>query len=80
MKNEFSKVTAYISKDQRSKWEINSEKFFMIDFSDKNKTYRLFNPIVKKYYIRGDIIFNEKSRYESIKMIKFIDNETNKTN
>ena len=52
----------------------------MIDFSDKNKTYRLFDLVMKKYYINGDIIFNEKPRCEFIEMIKFIDYEINKTN
>ena len=52
----------------------------MVDFSDKNKTYRLFDLVMKKYYISGDIIFSEKPRCESIEMIKFIDYEINKTN
>lgn len=52
----------------------------MVDFSDKNKTYLLFDLVMKKYYINGDIIFNEKPRCEFIEMIKFIDYEINKTN
>lgn len=46
MKNNIAKITtftnfrSYIPKDQRNTWDINSEKFFMIDYSKGNKVYR----------------------------------------
>lgn len=31
---------------KKSKWQINSEKYLMINYSEENEIYRLFNPVV----------------------------------
>lgn len=74
-------IVMFIQKDQRNKQEINLEKYLMINYSEKNKIYQLFDFIGKKCYSqRYYYIFNEKPGYESIKIIEFINNKTNKTN
>lgn len=47
------------------KLKKNSKKYLMMDQNEGNNTYRLFDPILKKYYIHRDIIiFNEIFRCE----------------
>lgn len=49
-------IVMFIQKDQRNKQEINLEKYLMINYSEKNKIYQLFDFIGKKCYIHRDII------------------------
>lgn len=48
----------HIPKDQRSKWEMNSTKMMMIGYSDGNKAYKVYDPALRKCYVRRDVVFD----------------------
>lgn len=43
---------------------MNLEKYLMINYSEENKVYHLFDLVMRKYYIRRNVIFNEKFKCE----------------
>ena len=54
--------TAYthISKEQRRKWDVKSEKCIFIGYSIHSKGYRLWDPKAKRIHISRDVIFFEQ--------------------
>ena len=51
---------AHISKEQRRKWDVKSERCIFIGYSIHSKGYRLWNPKAKRIHISRDVIFFEQ--------------------
>ena len=51
---------AHISKEQRRKWDVKSEKCIFIGYSRHRKGYRLWDPKATRIHISRDVIFFEQ--------------------
>ena len=50
---------AHIPKELRQKLDNISEKYLFVEYSEKSKAYRLYNPDTKKFLISRDVKFHE---------------------
>eukprot|EP00253_Pinus_taeda_P018754 PITA_18754 len=48
---------AHIPDQQRKKLDSKGEKFIFIGYSEESKTYRLYNPSTKKFFVSRDVQF-----------------------
>ena len=58
----FSNIAySHIPDERRKKLDDKSEKCIFVRYSERSKTYKLYNPITKKLVISRDIKFDEKA-------------------
>lgn len=55
---------AHVPDSLRTKLDDKSEKCIFIGYSERTKAYKLYNPKTKKFVIRRDVRFDEKSFYD----------------
>jgi hypothetical protein len=49
---------------KRTKLDNKSRKYIFIDYNEKSKAYKLYDPIEKKYVVSRDIEVNEEARWD----------------
>lgn len=63
----------YIEKSKKQE-KVNSEKYFMIDYSERNKPYRLFEEIflLRRNIIYIEMLFSTKNPRQSIQRDSYV--------
>jgi hypothetical protein len=50
----------HVPKEKRSKLESKSIKYFFLEYDDKNKVYRLYEPTTRQIHLSRDVVFDKQ--------------------
>ena len=55
---------AHVLEKMRIKLDDRSQKFIFVGYSEESKSYRLYNPVTKKYVINIDVLLKEEKSWD----------------